>query len=241
MSSTTTASHAVPYWTVIPAAGAGRRMGAELPKQYLRIHGRTVLEWALQPFLLDAGCRGVVLALAADDAHWSQLNLQQPKVHVATGADQRADTVLAGLNVLLDELHADAHDWVLVHDAARPCLHADDLAALLRAAADEAVGALLATPVVDTLKQADDGLRVSGTVPRAGLWRAQTPQMFRIGLLRDALLRARAQGVAVTDEASAVEALGLQPRLVAGRADNLKLTLPEDLALAHSVLAARIH
>jgi 2-C-methyl-D-erythritol 4-phosphate cytidylyltransferase len=107
------------------------------------------------------------------------------------------------------------------------------------ATADESVGALLATPLVDTVKQATDDLRVAGTVPRAGLWRAQTPQMFRLGLLRDALQRARAAGVAVTDEASAVEALGLQPRLIAGRADNIKLTLPEDLALAQSVLAAR--
>lgn len=240
MSSTTAASPAVAYWTVIPAAGTGRRMGAELPKQYLRLHGRSVLEWASGPFLLDANCRGVVLALAADDANWAQLNLQHPKLQLATGGIQRADTVLAGLNVLLNELRADANDWVLVHDAARPCLHVDDLTALLQVASDEAVGALLATPLVDTLKQADADLRVAGTVPRAGLWRAQTPQMFRTGLLRDALLRAQARGVAVTDEASAVEALGLQPRLVPGRADNIKLTLPEDLVLAHGILAARI-
>lgn len=224
---------------MIPAAGAGRRMGGGLPKQYLQLHGRSVLEWALQPFLLDSRCRAVALALAIDDAYWPKLNLQHRKLRVTPGGVERADTVLAGLEFLLSDMQADANDWVLVHDAARPCLHADDLRALLNVAADEAVGALLATPLVDTLKQATDDLRVAGTVPRAGLWRAQTPQMFRLGLLRNALQRARADGVTVTDEASAVEALGLQPRLVAGRADNIKLTMPEDLALAQSVLAER--
>lgn len=239
MTNTTATTQAVAYWTVIPAAGAGLRMGGDLPKQYLQLHGRSVLQWALQPFLFDPRCRAVVLPIAADDAHWPRQNLQHPKLHVVTGGAQRADTVLAGLDFLLNELHADLNDWVLVHDAARPCLHMDDLEALLSATTDEPVGALLATPLVDTLKQATDDLRVVGTVPRSGLWRAQTPQIFRLGLLRDALQRARLAGQAVTDEASAVEAMGLQPRLIAGRADNLKLTLPEDLALAHSVLATR--
>ncbi len=215
-------------------------MGGELPKQYLQLHGRTVLQWALQPFLLDPRCRALVLAIAADDAHWSRLNLQHRKLRLTTGGIERAHTVLAGLEFLLTDMRADPNDWVLVHDAARPCLHVDDLEALLKVTAtDESVGALLATPLVDTLKQASDDLRVEVTVPRTGLWRAQTPQMFRLGLLRDALQRARTAGVPVTDESSAVEALGLRPRLIAGRADNIKITLPEDLPLAHSVLAAR--
>lgn len=236
MNSQATAS----YWAVIPAAGIGKRMGNDIPKQYLSLHGRSVLEWALQPFLVDPRCRIVVVAIAADDAHWPRLALSHPKLMITQGGSERADSVLAGLNALLADVQADTNDWVLVHDAARPCLHGDDLAALLGAAtADEIVGALLATPLADTLKKADDNLRIERTVPRAGLWRALTPQMFRLGLLCEALQHARQQGVAVTDEASAVEALGLQPRLVAGRADNLKLTLPEDFALAASVLAAR--
>ena len=240
MSDIKTASfRAAGYWTVIPAAGAGRRMGVDLPKQYLQLLGRPVLQWALEPFLNDPRCRAVVLGLAPDDVHWSRLNLQHSGLRLTTGGAERADTVLAGLEFLLTDMCADMNDWVLVHDAARPCLHVDDLDALLSAASHEPVGALLATPLVDTLKQATEDLHVAGTVPRSGLWRAQTPQMFRLGLLRDALQHARAQGIAVTDEASALEALGLQPKLIAGRTDNIKITLREDLAVAQGVLAAR--
>src|SRR5690606_17054226 len=130
-------------------------------------------------------------------------------------------------------------DWVLVHDAARPCLSTTDLDRLLNEVDDDAVGGLLAAPVVDTLKRADDGGRVSQTVPREKLWRALTPQMFRYAVLRRAIENAQARGVAVTDEAQAVEALGLQPRLVAGDADNIKVTLPEDLPRAERILKSR--
>jgi len=233
------------YWAVIPAAGSGRRMASTIPKQYLTVHGRSVLEWSLQPFLDDVRCHAVIVAIAVDDEHWSRLNLRHHKLHVVSGGAERADSVLAGLNALLDDNVRHTHraavnDWLLVHDAARPCLHRDDLDSLLAAALDgETVGALLATPLADTLKQANAEQRVAQTLPRAGLWRALTPQMFRLGALRTALQHAAAQRVVVTDESSAMEAMGQYARLVAGRSDNLKITMPEDLLLAESILAAR--
>jgi len=234
------------YWAVIPAAGSGRRMASAVPKQYLTMHGRSVLEWSLQPFLDDVRCHAVIVAIAVDDEHWSRLNLRHHKLHVVFGGAERADSVLAGLNALLDDQaprtrrQAAMNDWVLVHDAARPCLHRDDLDSLLAAARDgETVGALLATPLADTLKQANADQRVAQTLSRADLWRALTPQMFRLGELRTALQHAAAQRVVVTDESSAMEAMGQYARLVAGRSDNLKITMPEDLLLAESILAAR--
>jgi 2-C-methyl-D-erythritol 4-phosphate cytidylyltransferase len=230
------------YWAVVPAAGAGRRMASQIPKQYLSVHGRSVLEWALLPFLGDRRCRGVVVVIAADDEHWHRLFLHHTKLHVVPGGAERADSVLAGLNALVAETEVAAReqDWVLVHDAARPCLHPAHLDALLVAARDdEPVGAMLATPMADTLKQSDVEQRVAHTVPRAGLWRALTPQMFRLGVLRIALQHALASGNGVTDESAAMEAMGLHARLIAGRSDNLKITVPEDLVLAESVLAGR--
>jgi 2-C-methyl-D-erythritol 4-phosphate cytidylyltransferase len=158
-------------------------------------------------------------------------------VVATSGGAERMDSVLAGLRALQDR--AAPNDWVLVHDAARPCLLATELDRLLNELSDDAVGGLLAAPVVDTLKRADDGGRVLQTVPREKLWRALTPQMFRRDILQKALESAQARGVAVTDEAQAVEALGLQPRLVAGDADNIKITLPEDLLRAERILRSR--
>jgi 2-C-methyl-D-erythritol 4-phosphate cytidylyltransferase len=239
---TAASAHTVNYWAVIPAAGSGKRMASTIPKQYLTVRGRSVLEWALLPFLSDHRCLGVVVSIAVDDEHWPRLFLQHTKLHAVSGGVERADSVLAGLNALLtnSDLAANQNDWVMVHDAARPCLHHADLDALLAVTRDsESVGALLATPLADTLKQANADQRVAQTLPRAGLWRALTPQMFRLGELRDALQRALASGVMVTDESSAMEAAGHQPCLIAGRSDNLKITLPEDLPLAESILAAR--
>jgi 2-C-methyl-D-erythritol 4-phosphate cytidylyltransferase len=153
------------------------------------------------------------------------------------GGQERADSVLAGIDALQDE--CTASDWVLVHDAARPCLDAVDLQRLLDTLRDEPVGGLLAVPVVDTLKRAEDSHRVSATVARENLWRALTPQMFRYGVLARALRAATQRGVAITDESQAVEMLGLQPRLVAGSSDNIKITVPEDLARAERFLALR--
>jgi 2-C-methyl-D-erythritol 4-phosphate cytidylyltransferase len=228
------------YWAVIPAAGSGKRFASVIPKQYLTVQGRSVLEWALLPFLIDPRCRSVVVTIAVDDEQWRRLFLNHPKLQVVFGGAERADSVLAGLNELATntDFAAQPGDWVLVHDAARPCLHRDDLDALAAvAASNEAVGAVLATPVADTLKQADDAQRVTRTVPRAGLWRALTPQMFRLGALQTALRSAISRGVMVTDECSAMEATGHYAKLIAGRSDNLKITLPEDLAIAESILA----
>jgi 2-C-methyl-D-erythritol 4-phosphate cytidylyltransferase len=228
------------YWVVIPAAGAGQRMGAATAKQYLCLAGRTVIEWALAPFLQDARFSAVVVALATDDQHWRSLPVAaHSKIRITQGGAERADSVRAGLASLSNQ--ASAQDWVLVHDAARPCLELADLNKLINTltANDDEAGGLLATPLADTLKQADAEQRVVTTIPRAGLWRAQTPQMFRYDVLQRALMQAHERGVQVTDEASAVEALGYQPLLVGGRADNLKITVPEDLALAAGILAAR--
>jgi len=225
-------------WIVMPAAGSARRMGAAVPKQYLPLAGRTVIEWSLSPFLQREQIRGVVVAISEGDPRWSQTNLAgHAKIVTTIGGAERMDSVLAGLKAL--ESRASANDWVLVHDAARPCLSSADLDRLLNELAGDEVGGLLAAPVVDTLKRADDQQRVAQTVSREKLWRALTPQMFRFELLRRALSSAIHNGVSVTDEAQAIEAFGLRPKLVVGDADNIKITLPEDLPQAERILRAR--
>jgi 2-C-methyl-D-erythritol 4-phosphate cytidylyltransferase len=213
-------------------------MGAAVPKQYLPLAGRTVIEWSLAPFLQRERTGGVVVVLAESDPRWSQTALAgHAKIITTTGGAERMDSVLAGLRAL--ETRAAPGDWVLVHDAARPCLSSADLDRLIRELSNDDVGGLLAAPVVDTLKRADDQQRVDRTVPREKLWRALTPQMFRFELLRRALTSAVDNRVAVTDEAQAVEALGLRPKLIAGDADNIKITLPEDLPRAERILRSR--
>ncbi|WP_458525358.1 2-C-methyl-D-erythritol 4-phosphate cytidylyltransferase [Onishia taeanensis] len=224
-------------WLIVPAAGQGRRMGADRPKQYLDIGGRPVLEHTLARLHQAFPEAGLCLCLDDDDRWFDPAWVPFAGWRRSSGGEERVDTVTRALAALGEQASDD--DLVLVHDVARPCVALEDLARL-RAALDEApAGALLATPVADTMKRADATGRVAATEPRSGLWHAQTPQGFRLGLLREALEAARAQGVTVTDEASAVEALGLAPRLVAGRRDNLKITHPEDLALAAHVLAAQ--
>jgi 2-C-methyl-D-erythritol 4-phosphate cytidylyltransferase len=229
----------VRFWAVIPAAGSGRRMGeAVRPKQYLPLAGRTVIEWALAPLLAQYSCVAVVVALAAADDDWQTLRVaSDPRISTTRGGAQRADSVRAALEVLRTQCQDS--DWVLVHDAARPCLPADDLQRLLDSLHLDAVGGLLAAPLVDTLKRADAAQRVAHTVSREQLWRAQTPQMFRYGVLNQALERAAQQGIAVTDESQAVELAGLQPRLVSGHPDNIKITVAEDLLQAERILRSR--
>ena len=212
---------------MVAAAGVGQRMGADVPKQYLRLNDRTVLEHTLEPLVSNARLSGVVVAVAADDTHFQRLDVAS-RVRRVDGGAQRADSVLAALELLYPD---SADDWVLVHDAARPCLHPGDLDALMQTVLQNGRGGLLATPVRDTMKRVE-GDRVSATVPREGLWHALTPQMFRIGPLRQALQGARAEGVQVTDEAQAMERAGEAPLVVEGRADNIKITRSEDLALA---------
>jgi 2-C-methyl-D-erythritol 4-phosphate cytidylyltransferase len=217
------------FWALIPAAGVGSRMGADRPKQYLELAGKTILEHSLACFLDHPQLHGVVVSLALDDPYWPSLACaQDPRIARAEGGRERADSVLNGLQ-RLSELGAQDGDWVLVHDAARPNLARSDLDLLLAQLADDAVGGLLAVPVRDTLKRAGADGRVLQTVDRSLIWQAYTPQMFHFGLLQRALAQALAAGVAITDEASAVEWLGQAPRLIEGRADNLKITRPEDL------------
>lgn len=219
----------VPFWLVIPAAGVGARMAADRPKQYLQVAGRCVIEHTLACFLDHPSLLGAVVCLAVDDPYWPVLPLaRDQRIRRADGGRERADSVLAGLQAL-QQSGAKEDDWVLVHDAARPNLARSDLDHLLDTLATDSVGGLLAVPARDTLKRADAAGRVAQTVDRAVIWQAYTPQMFRLGDLRQALQAALAAGVAITDEASALEWAGKAPRLVEGRADNLKITRPEDL------------
>lgn len=220
------------YWLVMPAAGFGRRFGADRPKQYAPLCGRTVIEWALAPFLTDSRCAGAVVALAEDDPYWKEV--APSNVLVTAGGRERSHSVRNGLTALTDRAGRD--DWVLVHDAARPCLSRQDLDRLLTSLADHPTGGLLATPAADTLKRADASLEVQQTVDRAGLWRALTPQMFRYARLCEALDRAHAAGRVPTDEAQAIEWLGDHPKLVEGAAANLKVTSAADLAIAAALL-----
>jgi len=226
----------VRYWLVMPAAGQGQRFGGATPKQFELIGELTVMETALGVFLGDERCVGV--ALATTPGAELRLNAAvRARVRIAAGGAQRCQSVLAGLEALATE--AGAEDWVLVHDAARPCLSRADLDRLLAAGNAEPDGALLAEPVGDTVKRAGADELCLATVPRAELWRAQTPQMFRFGRLRAALHAAVAAGRMPTDESEAIEWAGGRPRLVAATSSNLKITRREDLLIAAAILGAR--
>lgn len=228
----------VKCWGVIPAAGVGSRMEQSTPKQYLEIAGKTLLEHSLAALLGCAGIERVAVALQAQDTFARSLALlDDPRVIRAQGAAQRSGSVLAGLRAL--ESVAAADDWVLVHDAARPCLAAASVKALIETVVASGVGGLLAEPVVDTVKRADANGYVEQTLDRSCLWRAQTPQMFRLGELVAALEAAERDGRTITDEASAMELAGHRVQLVAGSSTNLKVTLPQDLALAQWYLTRR--
>jgi 2-C-methyl-D-erythritol 4-phosphate cytidylyltransferase len=223
-------SNAARIWALVPAAGAGKRMGADRPKQYLKLGERTVLEQTLERLLGSQIFSGIVVAVSGDDGYWDSLPVgRADSVYRVAGGAERADSVLSGLDFLASIA---AHDeWVMVHDAARPCLTSHDIRRLRDAGAGDAVGGILALPVHDTLKSVENG-RIACTVDRSRIWRAVTPQMFRLAVLRDALIAASEAGQRVTDEASAIERLGLRPLIVEGRPDNIKITRPEDLPLA---------
>lgn len=229
------------FFVVIPAAGTGSRFGADQPKQYLPLHGEPLIRHTLRALLSDARIGRVVVVLAPDDAYWDDAFLPEGAVSrmslVRLGGATRADSVINGINALKEYVDVNSEDWVLVHDAARPCLSPSHLAMLIDTLQDDPVGGLLAIPVADTLKRADAADRVEMTVDRRQLWQAQTPQMFRLGLLQAALSTGDLAGV--TDEASAIEKLGHRPSLVPGSLSNLKVTYPEDLALAEMILAAQ--
>lgn len=238
-------------WAVVPAAGRGARFEStqlSAPKQYAPLLGCTVLEWSLAALLREPRVQGIVVVLSAEDAHWpgvakavqAAFPASCSKVQTTLGGSSRQDSVLNGLKALAG--HAAAHDWVLVHDAARPCLTSIDLAALIDAVPTggssiegTVSGALLAVPVVDTLKRERAGVAVD-TVDRDGLWRALTPQVFAFAQLRQALDDVIRLGFAVTDEAQAMERLGLAAKLVRGSPFNIKVTRVEDLSMAEAIL-----
>jgi len=225
------------FHIIIPAAGAGNRMATAIPKQYLPLCGKPIVSHSIQTFFACPRISSINLALSADDFFWRSLTLDSHSrlnLHY-TGGDTRAQTVLNTLEAMRPHVAAD--DWVLVHDAARPGLTVALLNQLLDALEHDDVGGLLALPLADTLKQSNADLRVEKTIPREGLWQAQTPQMFRFDLLHKAL--AAFDGVP-TDEAQAVEALGLQPKLVTGSMRNMKITYPQDLALMEVLMQKEI-
>ena len=224
------------FHAVVPAAGAGSRMGADIPKQYLTLAGQTVLEHSMDVLLACERIATVVLVLSADDERWPEIQdrYKDSRVETVTGGAERCHSVLNGLEHLAGTAGVD--DWVLVHDAARPCVRQQDIEMLMTRLEDHAVGGLLGVPVADTMKQVDSDSMILKTVERDGLWRALTPQMFRLGPLRDALQQAIASGVMVTDDASAMEMAGYRARMVEGQADNIKITRPADLQLAEFYL-----
>ena len=233
-------------WAIVPAAGRGERFASvnNLPKQYTPLLGSSVLEWSLRALLAEPRIHAIVVVLAAGDSHWPSVaaRLNSPNIFTAIGGAQRQESVMNGLEFLASRAAAD--DWILVHDAARPCLSRRDIGALADAlehtsgdAAARIGGAVLAAPIVDTVKrECQSGVE---TVDRAGLWRALTPQVFSLAPLRRALEDAARLGVAVTDEAQAMERIGVSATLVAGSPFNIKITRAEDLSVAADILKMR--
>lgn len=219
----------IKFWAVVPAAGVGKRMQSDRPKQYLELAGKTVIEQTLTRLLGAQVFSAIAVAVSDEDPYWPELELSRhPRVVTAPGGKERADSVLSALKSLRGQ--ADDNDWVLVHDAARPCITSGDIHKLIDTLADDEVGGILALSSHDTLKDVQ-GDAIVGTLDRRHIWRALTPQMFRYGMLRAALIETEGNP-AVTDEASALELKGLNPKIVEGRSDNIKITRPEDLALA---------
>lgn len=227
-------------WVVIPAAGIGQRMQSELPKQYLKIHNKTIIEHTLDCFLQHQDVAGIVVALSPDDQYWQSLEINtNPIIHTTLGGSNRSDSVLQGLNYLNKLEVSSVNSWVMVHDAARPCLSKNDLDALLAIRNTNSIGGLLASPVRDTMKRSVTSsslTTVSNTEPRDNLWHALTPQMFRLGPLKEALQQCKKQGAHVTDECSAMEFIAEKPIIVECVNNNIKVTHPSDLELATFLL-----
>lgn len=225
---------------IVPAAGCGRRMQAASPKQYIKIGTQTILEYTLDKLLSFAIIKQIVVVINHDDCLFTTLPVaSHPKIVVTYGGATRADSVLAGLAVLNN------HDWVLVHDAARPCVSHEDIKKLIDVVIKQQTGAILATRITDTIKKAQPTLNdncsmIEATYDRRFLWAAATPQMFNVSRLRSALIKAQANSLEITDEASAMEFCGDYPLLVECRRDNIKVTQPEDLALATFYLSAQL-
>ena len=225
-----------PIWAIVPASGVGKRMQSSTPKQYLKLGKKTIIEHTLDRLLSFDGIYGVILVLRADDTDWPGLNYQSEKpVLTTTGGAERKHSVFNGL-LKLRELNLD-DPYALVHDAVRPLVTHQDLHSLVKAATNHEAGALLALPITDTIKQQDKQGNSIKSIEREGLWRAFTPQLFRAELLHKALDHALQNNLKITDDAAAIEALGMKPELVPCSAENIKLTNPEDLSLAEQILS----
>jgi len=227
-------NHDARVWGLVPAAGRGERLGSETPKQYMTVAGRCLLEHSVDALLSHTRVEGVTVALAPEDEAFASLRFSRPgAVDSVTGGASRAESVFNGL-CHIAERHGS--DWVLVHDAARPCLPRSRLDALIEQGLRVPDGALLAIPVADTLKQAGPDGRVARTVDRDRLWAAQTPQLFPLKALQAALEQALERNLHPTDEAEAMELAGYHPLLVAGDVANLKVTWPADLVVAEALV-----
>lgn len=229
------------YWAIVPAAGIGSRMASHRPKQYLLLHGKPILQHTLERLNLPK-IAGIVVSLANEDPYWKTLTLPRPVIRVS-GGTERCHSVLNGLQALQQQ--AKPNDWVLVHDAARPCVRVADIEKLMTQLTHHPVGGLLAAPVRDTMKRThpepnSNRLEVIETVNREGLWHALTPQMFRLEALSNALQSLLDHNELVTDEAQAMEKQGYRPLLIEGHADNIKITHPQDLSLAELYLQQQL-
>ena len=223
-------NHSINFWAVVPAAGVGKRMNAGRPKQYLELAGKTVIEHTLLRLLSAEVFTAVAVAISEEDPYWPDLDVSaHKKIITAAGGKERADSVLSALKAIRTVASDD--DWVLVHDAARPCITTIDIHHLIDSLKTDEIGGILALSSHDTLKSVQGDNIIVGTLDRSHIWRALTPQMFRYGFLKNALEAAEGN-TAITDEASALELQGMQPKIVEGRPDNIKITRPEDLALA---------
>ncbi|MDP1519479.1 2-C-methyl-D-erythritol 4-phosphate cytidylyltransferase [Porticoccus litoralis] len=221
-------------WIIVPAAGVGSRFGAPVPKQYQSLAGKTVVEHTLER-LLAVNDAIVVVAVHPNDTYWQQLAVfDHPRIRTVHGGKERADSVRLALECLTREAHTD--DWILVHDVARPCVRVAEVQHLMQSLEDHRVGGVLAVPVSDTVKRVEQGDDIAGTEDRNKLWLAQTPQMFRYGMLSWSLNTAVRQGWQPTDESAAVERLGHTPMVVEGSRDNIKITRQEDLEIAEAIL-----
>ncbi|MFP3029365.1 MAG: 2-C-methyl-D-erythritol 4-phosphate cytidylyltransferase [Arsenophonus sp.] len=233
-------NHKMQVAALIPAAGIGSRMKADCPKQYLKVAGKTIIEHTIFAFLKQPRISKIIVSLNEYDIFFHQLAIaKNKKIKTVTGGYQRADSVLAGLNYLSDNLHLDSC-WVLVHDADRPCLHQSDLDSIIHFidSNQSSYGGILAAPVRDTMKRSVQGkIDISHTVERNELWHALTPQFFPLVLIKNCLTQALAQKAVITDEASALEYCGYHPQLLEGRVNNLKVTKQEDLMLAEFYLS----
>ena len=226
-------------WIVVPAAGVGRRFGGDMPKQYQQLLGKSVIEHTLEQ-LLQIEDAQIVVAVSPEDTQWQQLSIfQNSRIDTTSGGDERADSVRLALEAISGKAiqgKAEQDDWVLVHDVARPCVRVQDIKNLITQLANHKVGGVLATPVSDTVKRVIRDSDVHSTEDRTQLWAAQTPQMFRYGLLLESLQKAVQQQYQPTDESAAIEQLGYTPCVVEGSRDNIKITRQEDMAIAEAIM-----